>query len=143
MAKTMTDVEALVFIGADPPRTGKVATVRRDGRPHVAPVWVALDGDRLVFTTGADTAKGLAIARDPRVAVCFDDDRPPFTFVIYEGNATISTDADELLRWSTILGGRYMGAEAAEQFGRRNAVPGELLVVVHPTRIFGRADIAG
>lgn len=142
MAHQMSKDEALAFIGADPPRTGKLATVRRDGRPHVAPVWVALDGDRLVFTTGADTAKGKTLARDPRVAVCFDDERPPFSFVIYEGEATLHTDPDELLRWSTILGGRYMGADVADQFGRRNAVPGELLVVVRPTRIVGQAAIA-
>ena len=44
-------------------RTGKLATVRPDGRPHVAPVWFVLDGvtekgDVVVFTTGADTVKG-------------------------------------------------------------------------------------
>ena len=62
--------------------------------------------------------------------------------MIYEGEATVSTDLDELLRWSTILGGRYMGADRAEQFGLRNAVEGELLVTVRPTRILGQANIA-
>ena len=42
---------------------------------------------------------------------------------------------DELLRFATAIGGRYMGAERAEEFGRRNAVPGELLVRVTPTRV--------
>ena len=67
MAQKMSEAEALAFIGADPPRTAKLATVRLDGRPHVAPIWVALDDDRLMFTTGTDTAKGTAIRRDPRV----------------------------------------------------------------------------
>ena len=40
-----------------------------------------------------------------------------------------------MLPWATELGGRYMGAEQAEQFGRRNAVPGELLVRLVPDRI--------
>ena len=117
--------------------------MRADGSPHVAPIWVALDDDRLVFTTGRDTLKGKSLRRDPRVALSFDDDRPPFSFVIYEGEATISTDLDQLLHWATILGGRYMGEELADEYGRRNAVDGELLVFVAPTRIVGEADIAG
>lgn len=142
MARNLSKDEALAFIAAEPPRTGKLATVRANGAPHVAPVWVALDGDRIVFTTGENTVKGKAIRRDPRVALSFDDERPPFTFVIVEGEATISRDMDELLHWATLLGGRYMGEELAEQYGRRNAVEGELLVRVEPTKIIGIADIA-
>lgn len=38
---------------------------------------------------------------------------------------------------------RYMGEDRAEEFGRRNAVPGELLVRVTPDRIIAEADVAG
>lgn len=133
--------QAFAFI-AERARTGKLATVRPDGRPHVAPVWVALDGEDLLFTTAASTAKGRAIARDPRVAICFDDETPPFAFVIVEGEAEISEDPDDLLRWATVIGGRYMGEERAEQYGRRNGVPGELLVRVRVTKILGVSDVA-
>lgn len=142
MSHRMSRDEALAFIAADPPRTAKLATVRADGAPHVAPIWVVLDDDVLVFTTGEDTLKGKGIRRDPRVAFSFDDERPPFSFVVYEGVASISTDLDELSHWATALGGRYMGPEAAEQYGQRNAVEGELLVRVTPTRILGQAAIA-
>jgi PPOX class probable F420-dependent enzyme len=121
----------------DTPRTAKLATVRKNGAPHVAPIWVALDGDDIVFTTGADTVKGKCLRRDSRVAMAFDDETPPFSFVMVEGDATISEDAEQLLAWATVLGGRYMGDDRAEEFGRRNAVPGELLVRVRPTRIVG------
>jgi PPOX class probable F420-dependent enzyme len=123
-------------------RTAKLATVRANGAPHVAPVWVALDGDQIVFTTGEATAKGKALRRDPRVAMSFDDEVPPFSFVVVEGQASISEDAEALLEWSTRIGGRYMGEERAEEFGRRNAVPGELLVRVHPTRIVGHWNLS-
>jgi PPOX class probable F420-dependent enzyme len=124
------------------PRTAKLATVRADGAPHVAPVWVALDGDEIVFMTGEDTMKGKALQRDPRVALCFDDEAPPFSFVSIEGEARISRDLDALLHWSTIIAGRYMGGDRAEEFGRRNAVPGELLVHVVPTRIVGHRNMS-
>jgi len=130
------------FIMANPPRTGKLAVVRPDGSPHVAPVWTDLDGDQVVFTTSADTVKGKSILRDPRVSVCWDDELPPFSFVIVSGTATTTTDQDELLAWSTRIAARYMGPQRAEEYGRRNAVPPEMVVRVTPTRIVAEADIA-
>lgn len=127
----------------EPARPAMLATVRRDGRPHVAPVWIAVDGDdTIVFTTGAGTVKGRAIRSDPRVAICVDDDRPPFSYVLVEGTATVSENMDDLLEWATVIGGRYMGADAAEAFGRRNAVPGELLVRVTAGHVVARRNIA-
>jgi PPOX class probable F420-dependent enzyme len=136
----MTDDEIYAFIDQLPARTAKLATVRKDGSPHVAPVWVALDGTDLIFTT--QTLKGRSLRRDPRVAMSFDDDRPPFAFAIVEGTVTISEDPDELLAWATVLGGRYMGDDVADQYGRRNAVAGELVVRVTPTRLVGERDLA-
>lgn len=124
-------------------RTAKLGVVRKDGRPHVAPIWFVLDGEAVVFTTGERTVKGHAIRRDPRVVLCVDDERPPFAFARIEGEASVSRDQAELLRWGTAIGARYMGAERAEEFGRRNAVEGELLVRVAVTRIVSEADVAG
>jgi PPOX class probable F420-dependent enzyme len=130
------------FVSALPARTAKLAVVRADGSPHVAPVWVDLDGDQIVFMTSADTIKGKAILRDGRVALCFDDERPPFSFVTVAGTTTTSTDPADLLLWGTRIGGRYMGAEQAEAFGRRNAVPPEMVVRVTPTRVTAKVDVA-
>jgi PPOX class probable F420-dependent enzyme len=139
------------FLDALPARTGKLATVRADGRPHIAPVWFALDrstaaadapiGD-LVLNTGADTVKGRNILRDPRVALCVDDDRPPFTFVTVEGVATVSDDPEGLRHWATVIGGRYMGDAQAAAYGARNGVPGELVVRLRPSRIVAQAGVA-
>jgi PPOX class probable F420-dependent enzyme len=147
----MSDDELLRFLDRSPAPTAKLATVRADGRPHVAPVWFALDtstagadsvlGD-LVFNTGVDTLKGKSILRDPRVALCVDDERPPFSFVVIEGMATVSDELDQVAQWAAVIGGRYMGAERAEEFGRRNGVPGELLVRVRPTNIVAVADLS-
>ena len=130
------------FIDETPARTAKLATVQANGAPHVAPVWVALDGDDLLFTTAATTSKGRALRRDPRVAMAFDDERPPFSFVLVQGTATLSEDPDELLHWATVIGGRYMGEDQAERYGRRNGVPGEYLVRVTPTKVIAERDIA-
>ena len=130
------------FVGTTPARTAKLGVVRKNGAPHVAPVWVALDGDDVLFMTSADTIKGKAILRDPRVSLCFDDEQPPFSFVMIAGAATTSTDPDELLRWGTIIGGRYMGADQAEAYGKRNAVPPEMLVRVTPDHVVAKVNVA-
>jgi PPOX class probable F420-dependent enzyme len=141
VARKMTDEEYRDFLLGSV-RTATLATVRADGRPHAAPVWYHLDGDAFVFTTGEDTVKGKNIRRDHRVALCIDDERPPFHFVVVEGTADVSEDEADLLRWATRIGGRYMGEDQAEAFGRRNAVPGELLVRVTPTKVLAFMDIA-
>lgn len=138
---TMTTDEYRAFL-EEGTRTGKLATVRSDGRPHVVPIWFVLDGDTLVFTTGAETVKGRNMQRDPRVSICVDDETPPYAFVLVEGTAAMSDDLAEMLHWATRIGGRYMGANQAEAFGKRNAVEGELLVRVTPTKISAQKHIA-
>ena len=82
----MDNDEVRAFLTALPARTGKLATVRADGRPHVAPVWYDVDDDgTLVFQTGVGTVKGQNLAREGRASLCVDDDRPPFSFVVVEG----------------------------------------------------------
>lgn len=121
-------------------RTGHLATVRDDGRAHVAPVWFALDGDTIVWNTGRDTVKGRNLSRRPQASLSVDDSTPPYAFVIVEGTTTLIEDLDEVRRWATRIGGRYMGPDRAEEFGARNGVPGELLVRLHPTKVI--ADFA-
>jgi PPOX class probable F420-dependent enzyme len=140
MADPLTD-EVRVFL-AEGTRTGKLATLTAAGWPHVTPIWFVLDGDEIVFSTGRDTVKGRYIERDERISLCVDDDRPPFAYVHIRGRARIDEES-ELLEWTTRIAERYMGAAQAEAFGRRNAVPTEMLVRVRPERVIAEFDVAG
>jgi PPOX class probable F420-dependent enzyme len=140
MAK-MTPAQWREFVMAGT-RTGKLAVTRPDGRPHVTPIWFVLDGDDVILNTGEASVKGRALRRDPRVSLCVDDQQPPFSFVVIEGEATLSEDLSELRRWAAVIGGRYMGADRAAEFGARNGVPGELLVRIRPSRVIAERDIA-
>jgi PPOX class probable F420-dependent enzyme len=139
MAELTEDVIAFLSEGT---RTAKLGYVAKDGRPLVAPVWFVVDGQQLIFNTGKDTAKGRALARDPRVVVCVDDERPPFSFVQIQGTVTLGEDLDEVRATATRIGRRYMGAERAEEFGLRNGVPGELVVRLTPTKVNKAFDLA-
>jgi PPOX class probable F420-dependent enzyme len=139
---SITDPQVRAFL-TEGTRTGKLGFLSPSGRPLVTPVWFVLEDDTLVFNTGQDTAKGRALARDPRVSLCVDLEQPPYAFVQVQGEAELSDDLDELVRTATAIAARYMGPERAEEFGKRNGVPGELVVRVQPTKVLTVFNMTG
>jgi|RhiMetdeSRZDD1v2_1073273.scaffolds.fasta_scaffold2516881_1 PPOX class probable F420-dependent enzyme len=137
----MTRAEAVAFL-AEGNRTGKLATASRVGVPHVAPVWFVVDGDDIVFTTGAQTLKGRNLTENPLAALTVDAVEFPHTFVVVRGPVSIDETLSELLAWATLIAERYVPAGRAEEYGRRNGVPGELLCRLHMQRIRAERDIA-
>jgi PPOX class probable F420-dependent enzyme len=123
-------------------RTGKLSTVRADGSPHIAPMWFLLDDRDLVFTSEKDTVKSRNLLRDERAALCVDDERPPYSFVVLRGRVEISEDPRLLLTWATSIAARYMGDGRAREFGGRNSVPGMLLVRMRIEHVTAYAAIA-
>jgi len=136
------DPKISAFLGAGT-RTGKLAYTSADGRPLVVPVWFIVEDGTLVFNTAKDTAKGRALARDPRATLCVDLEEPPYGFVQVQGTAELSEEPAELLRTAVAIGARYMGQDRAEEIGKRNAVPGELVVRLRPTKVIAVFDVTG
>jgi len=87
--REMTDSERRAFL-LEGTRTGKLAVTRRDGSPYVLPVWFLLDGDDVIFMTGADTLRGRALRRDRRASMLVDEERPPYAFVRIVARAEVS-----------------------------------------------------
>lgn len=141
MGERMSEHEWKTFV-MEGTRTGKLSTVRADGGPHIAPMWFLLDGDSLVFTTERDTVKAHNLLRDGRAALCVDDERPLYSFVVLRGHTEISEDPEQLLTWATDIAARYMGEGRAREFGERNSVPGMLLVRMPIEQVTAYADIA-
>ena len=141
--RPMTDEQVRAFLTALPPRTGKLATVRADGRPHVAPVWYDVDDDgSLVFNTGEATVKGRNLRRDPRASLCVDDERPPsasWWSRAWPRSATTSPrcgvgDADR-----RPLHGRRSGPRST---GPATASPASCVVRLRPERVVSALDLA-
>ena len=105
------------------------------------PVWFLVQDGELLFNTGPDTAKGRALARDPRLVACVDSEVAPYGFVQVQGVVTLVRDPDELLRSATAISTRYVGPERGAEFGRRNGVPGGLLVRLRPTKVLAALDL--
>ena len=139
----MTESELRAFLLAEPARPAILATTRKDGRPHAAPVWYAVDDDgTLVFTTGDNTVKGRNLARTPVAVLTVQDDGAPYSFAMLEGTVTLDDDLAAVRHWATVIGGRYMGADRAQEYGARNGVPGELVVRFTVTKAVTAADVA-
>ena len=123
-------------------RTGKLSTVRKNGLPHIAPVWFVWEDGKVFFTTMNTSIKAKNIINNPKVSFCTDEQSPPYSFVVVEGNAKIEQNHKDLLQWTTKLASRYMGEENSEKIGRRNCVEGELLIEITPTKIIGVKGVA-
>jgi len=123
--------------------TAKLGTINKDGSPHITPIWFILDeNDHIIFTTYFKSLKAKNLVRNPKVSICVDDQVPPFSFVIVNGIAKIMTNSRDLLIWTTKIAERYMGKELSLDYGKRNAVEGELIIKVIPTKINGQKDIS-
>lgn len=140
--RKMSDDERREFLSTGT-RTGKLAWVGQNGAPHVAPVWFILDGDDVVFNTHEDSGKAKALAREGRASLVVDLEEPPYGFVKIDGTITFDDDLERVRSVATQIGGRYMGADRAEEFGARNGVPGERIVRLTPTRITSLDDVSG
>lgn len=138
----MSDEEARAFL-REGSRPATFASVRPNGRPHAVPTWYAVEGDDIVFTTWHTTVKAANLRHHPHVSVVVQDPEPPYDYVAVEGEAELIDDLGMCRRISTTLGAKYMGADRAEEFGRRNGVEGELVVRVRPGRIYGFSKVAG
>jgi PPOX class probable F420-dependent enzyme len=123
-------------------RTGKLAVVQADGRPHVTPIWFLIDGNEIVFTTHHGSIKARAIRRDPRATLCVDDQQPMYSYVMIQGDVSLSDDPGDVRHWAALLGARYMGEDRAAEYGARNGVPGELLARLRITKVVAHRDVA-
>ena len=133
--------------------TAKIATVKKDGSPHVVPIWFLLDDEQndrkgkkigdIIFTTYEDSLKVRNIDRDKRVSVCIDDQTPQYSFVTISGSAKIFRyKQNELLKWATKIARRYMGRSNAKAYGERNSTEGAVLVRIRSTKVIAQKDTA-
>ena len=67
----MSEDELWAFVAAQ--KTAQVATIGRDGAPHLVPLWFAVDDRTIVFETFTKSQKVRNLERDPRITVLFED----------------------------------------------------------------------
>ena len=70
---------------------GKLATVMKDGSPHVSPIWYMLDHGMVIVNTTTGRVKYHNVLRDSRVSFLVDDGYP---YVVLFGEARVAAERD-------------------------------------------------
>lgn len=85
-----------------------VATLSRDGSPHVTPVWTEVIDDLILINTFESSAKNKHITNDKRIALSIVEQNNPFNMVSIKGKVIEKTTegADEHLKR---LAKKYLG----------------------------------
>lgn len=108
-----------------------VATLHPDGAPHTSVVWVARDGDAVVFSITGDRQKARNLAHDPRLSITVFDVANPYVAVDIRGRAELIDDPDRSL--PNRLSHKYLGQDwPAEPADVRR-----LIVRVTPEKVVG------
>ena len=109
----------------------QIATLRGDGTPHLTPIWIDLEGDRILVNTRADRVKAKHMQQRPDVAVCIVDPADPYRYITVNGVVDSVEEAGAMAHMDR-LAARYLRVSKYPW-----AKPGErrLLFRVRPTRV--------
>lgn len=111
---TMTESETAVFLERS--RIANLATIGRDGMPHLVAMWYGMIDGEMWFETKAKSQKAVNMRRDSRVTVLVEDGHTYDTLrgVSIEGRADIIDDPDTLFRVGVSVWERYTGPYSAQ-----------------------------
>lgn len=123
------------FLG--PARIATVATIARDGTPHLTPNWYHFDGDRLAISTTRDRVKYRNLCRDPRMSVCVASEPMARDYVSITGPVSISED-DSIWPVTRIILGRYMSADVIDRRIDQMRSEGRVILWLTPERVLFR-----
>lgn len=97
----------------------RIAVVREDGSPLVTPIWFLFEEGAIYFTPREKSAWFRSLRRDPRVALCIDEQPLPYRKVLVEGLAELVHDLGEDDVWRDRyrrIATRYVPPEGAEAY---------------------------
>jgi PPOX class probable F420-dependent enzyme len=86
-----------------------LATVLPDGGPHAVPVWVGMEGDRIVFLTDPRSRKARNLEREPRVALSIVEQERPNVMAHVRGRVVATVEGDDGWRIIDRLSDQYLG----------------------------------
>jgi PPOX class probable F420-dependent enzyme len=114
-----------------------VATISRNGAPHLTPNWYRYDGKVLTLITRTDRLKYFNVQRDHRISVCIDDPPVASNEIVISGTATCN-DQDIWDEASRIIA-RYRAPNEVDAYLARWKTEPRVLITVTPERISTRA----
>jgi PPOX class probable F420-dependent enzyme len=115
-----------------------VATIHRNGQPHLTPNWYRYDGKVLTFITRKDRLKYRNLQGDHHISVCIYDPPVASNYVVISGTATCN-DQDIWDEARRIIE-RYRALNEVDDYLARWKTEPRVLVTVTPEHIATRAS---
>jgi len=114
------------------PYLARLAYIGLDDRPRVVPIWYAyLDGE-FIMVTGPKADKVAAIEANSAVALTIDSDKPPYSVLLVDGDATVETTEGMAEEYPDIVQRYLAGAAEAYLSGMRERVREQRRIRVVP-----------
>jgi len=140
---TMSPAEIREFLTTG--HTLQVATVGKDGSPHLAPMWFVMDGDSVVFRSFTKSQKIVNLQRNPRLTVLHERGLAyaELQGVMIRGTGKLIDDPAYVLETYRLLAAKYpmVGPEPVDLDDEAlkaafcKFAPKNTAVVVEPERI--------
>ncbi len=114
----LTDLERDAFL-AERGVLMRIAVVRADGSPLVTPIWFIHEDGAIYFTPREKSEWFRCLRRDPRVALCIDEQPLPYRKVLIEGQAELVYETGNDDAWRDQyrrIAERYVDREGAEAY---------------------------
>ncbi|MCC7361109.1 MAG: pyridoxamine 5'-phosphate oxidase family protein [Anaerolineales bacterium] len=70
----------------------QLALVRKDGTPHVSPIWFDYVDGLIILNTARGRVKDKALARHPVVALSIVDPKDPYRYLLVKGPVVAETE---------------------------------------------------
>ena len=132
----MSEAEVAAFLAEA--RSLNVATLGKDGAPHLTTLWFTVKDGAILFETYGKSQKVLNIQRDPRVAVLCEagETYDQLRGVSIRGRAEIVAEGAELLRLMSLLIDHHSPGQSPEALAAMTAKMAEkrIVVVVRPEK---------
>jgi PPOX class probable F420-dependent enzyme len=128
MPKTIDDRARSIL---ESPNFAHVATLRKDGTPHVVPVWVDVSDGQVLLNTAEGRIWPANLRRDPRVSLTVQNTENPYEYVTIHGRVSDITPegADEHI---DRLAKKYLNKDT---YPFRQPDEQRLIVKVDPERV--------
>ena len=132
----MTDEEVERFIGAG--KSLQLATINRDGTPHLVTMWYGILEGKIVIETFEKSQKAVNLRRDPRIACLLESgtEYAELKGVQINGNAQLVTDPAEVTElMKAVLRRNHEMDEAMLEMAAAQGSKKRIGAIVEPTKV--------
>ena len=144
MPRPLSDAEIDDLLALDVP--GRLATLDKDGFPHVVPIWFVWDGHAFYMSSLPDRAHVKRLTRDPRASICIDveederdDGERPNRAVRAVGPAEVFVDEDGA--WTRRITEKYVRGPGRDSRIEKRTAEERWVIRLQPMRMFAVASV--